>query len=223
VKLGAGSPTRSAGPTSVIGVPRNVTALGRSGVCEVVMGYDVRMKHALPLLLAGLVLAATGCSDSTQNAPQPTVTQVEQIANDAFLTTEVKAKLITVDINSTTSLGVRVKDGVATLTGAVRTPAAKAKTVAAARSVHGIREVRDELRVDGRVPDISQRLGDAALAGRIAGAIFTQTGTTGVKVDVHAGVVTLSGAIVDPKIRTAAVDTARNTSGVRSVVDNMGS
>jgi len=36
-------------------------------------------------------------------------------------------------------------------------------------------------------------------------------------------VVTLSGAIVDPKIRTAAVDTARNTSGVRSVVDNMGS
>jgi hyperosmotically inducible protein len=180
------------------------------------------MKHALPLLAASLVLAAAGCSSSTQNGPQPTVTQVEAIANDALLTTEVKAKLITVDINSTASLGVRVSNGVATLTGSVRTSAARAKTVAAARSVQGIHAVRDQLHIDSKVPDISQRLNDAALAGRIAGAIFTQTGTTGVKVDVHNGAVTLSGSINDPKVRTAAVDTARNTSGVHSVSDEMG-
>jgi hyperosmotically inducible protein len=181
------------------------------------------MKHALPLLAVGIVLALTGCSSSLQNAPQPTVTQVEGIANDALLTTEVKAKLITVDINSTASLGVHVAGGVATLTGSVRTPAARTTTVAAARSVKGIREVRDQLHIDSTVPDIGQRLGDAALAGRIAGAIFTQTGTTGVKVDVHDGVVTLRGHITDPKVRTAAVGTARNTSGVRSVSDQMGS
>jgi osmotically-inducible protein OsmY len=34
--------------------------------------------------------------------------------------------------------------------------------------------------------------------------------------------VILRGNIVDPKVRTAAVDTARNTSGVRSVTDEMG-
>jgi len=181
------------------------------------------MKHALALFAAGVAAALTACTGSLQNAPQPTVTQVEGMANDALLATEVKAKLITVDINSTASLGVHVSGGVATLTGAVRTPAARAKTVAAARSVKGIRAVRDELRVDPSVPDIGQRLSDAALAGRIAGAIFTQTGTTGVKVDVHNGIVTLSGHITDPKIRTAAVDTARNTSGVRSVNDQMGS
>jgi hyperosmotically inducible protein len=187
------------------------------------------MKRALLPLTAALALAGAGCSSSTQNAPGPTVTQVEAIANDALLTTEVKAKLITVDVNSTASLGVHVSGGVATLTGAVRTAAARAKTVAAARSVKGITEVVDQLRVDPHVPDIGQRLGaaghqlsDAALAGRIAGAIFTQTGTTGVKVDVHNGAVILRGNIVDPKVRTAAVDTARNTSGVRSVTDEMG-
>jgi len=187
------------------------------------------MKHALALFAAGLALAVAGCSSSGQNAPGPTVTQVEALANDALLTTELKAKLITVDINSTTSLGVHVSEGVATLTGAVRTPDARAKSVAAARSVKGITEVVDQLRVDPHVPDIRQRLNqagqslsDAALAGRIAGAIFTQTGTTGVKVDVHDGAVILRGAIVDPKTRTAAVDTARNTSGVRSVTDDMG-
>jgi hyperosmotically inducible protein len=181
------------------------------------------MKYALPLLTAVLALAAAGCNSGTQNAPQPTVTQVEQIANDAFLTTAVKAKLITVDINSTASLGVRVTHGVATLTGSVRNTAARNKTVAAAKSVQGITGVRDQLHIDSRVPDIGQRLGDAALAGRIAGAIFAQTGATAVRVNVHAGVVTLSGAVNDPKIRNAAVDTARNTSGVNSVVDRMGS
>jgi hyperosmotically inducible protein len=187
------------------------------------------MKHALPFFAAGLVLAVSACTGSSQNAPGPSVTQVEAIANDALLTTEVKAKLITVDVNSTASLGVHVAGGVATLTGAVRTPAARAKTVAAARSVPGIHEVVDQLRVDARVPDVGQRigqagrqLGDAALAGRIAGAIFTQTGATGVHVDVRDGAVTLSGHIVDPKVRTAAVDTARNTSGVHSVTDHMG-
>jgi osmotically-inducible protein OsmY len=182
----------------------------------------VDMKHALPLLTASVVFAVTGCTNSPTNAPQPAITQVETFANDALLTTAVKAKLITVDINSTASLGVHVSNGVATLTGAVRTPAARAKTVAAARSVKGIREVHDQLRIDPTVPDIGQRLGDAALAGRIAGAIFTQTGTTGVKVEVHDGAVTLSGHITDPRVRTAAVDTARNTSGVRSVSDQMG-
>jgi hyperosmotically inducible protein len=181
------------------------------------------MKHVLPLLAAaGLTLAAAGCSSGTQNAPQPTVTQVEQIANDALLTTEVKAKLITVDVNSTASLGVHVSHGAVTLTGSVRTAAARAKTVAAARSVIGVTSVTDKLSINSHVPDIGQRLSDAALAGRIAGAIFTQTGTTGVKVDVHAGIVTLSGHITDPRTRTAAVDTARNTSGVHSVTDQMG-
>lgn len=181
------------------------------------------MKHAPSLLAASVVLAAAGCAGSSQNAPGPAVTQVEAIAGDALLTTEVKAKLITVDINSTASLGVHVAGGVATLTGSVRSAAIRAKAVAATRSIPGIREVHDQLRVDSHAPDIAARLSDAALAGRIAGAIFTETGTTGVKVDVHDGNVVLRGNIVDPKIRSAAVDTARNTSGVHTVTDEMGS
>ena len=188
------------------------------------------MKHAFPLLAVSLALAVSGCSTTTVTTTQPAVTQAEGVATDALLTTEVKAKLITVDINSTASLGVHVSGGVATLTGSVRTLAARARTVAAARSVKGIHEVVDQLRVDPHNVNISASLRDAggslrdaALAGRIAGAIFTQTGTTGVKVDVHDGAVILRGNIVDPKVRTAAVDTARNTSGVRSVTDDMGS
>ncbi len=170
-----------------------------------------------------VLLGLAACSAPPTNVPNPSVTQLEGAANDALLTTEVKAKLITVDIDSAASLGVHVQHGVATLTGAVRTPAARAKTVAAARSVAGIHEVRDELRVDSHVPNVDARVGDAALAGRIAAAIFTQTGSTAVRVNVHDGYVTLHGNVTDPKLRDAAVDTARHTTGVRGVVDQMGS
>ena len=127
-----------------------------------------------------LVAALAGCGSGAQNAPHTTVTQVEAI---------------TVDIDSTASLGVHVAGGVATLTGAVRNQAARTKTVAAAKSVSGIHEVRDELHIDPTIPNVSARVGDAALAGRIAAAIFTQTGSTAVRVNVHNGIVTLHGAV----------------------------
>jgi osmotically-inducible protein OsmY len=154
--------------------------------------------------------------------PSPDVTHLEAQANDALLITAVKAKLITVDIDSTATLGVHVDHGVVTLTGAVRTAGARARTVAAAKSVSGVRVVHDDLRVDPRVPDVHDRFGDAALAGRIAAAIFTQTGSTAVRVNVHEGVVILHGNVTDPRLRDAAVDTARHTTGVRGVEDEMG-
>jgi len=169
-----------------------------------------------------MLCSLAACNSGSQNMPSPDVTHLEAEANDALLITTIKAKLITVDIDSTASLGVHVDHGVVTLTGAVRTAAARARTVAAAKSVHGVRLVRDQLRVDPRVPNVQDRFGDAALAGRIAAAIFTQTGSTAVRVNVHQGDVTLHGNVTDPRIRDAAVDTARHTTGVRSVRDEMG-
>ena len=178
-----------------------------------------------PSARLGAFLVATvlaGCSGSTTDAPQPTVTQVERAASDAVMITAIKAKLITVDPDSTASLGVHASDGNVTLSGTVRSADARAKTIAAARSVTGVKDVTDRLKIDPSMPSVKDRVGDAALAGRIAAAIFTQTGSVGVKVGVKNGVVTLSGHVVDPKVRTAAVETSRNTSGVRDVVDHMG-
>ncbi len=179
-------------------------------------------KRCLALLLVAAGLLA-GCGDTSQNAPAPSVTQLEGVASDALMTTAIKAKLITVDIDSTETLVVHVHGGVVTLSGAVRSSAARARTVAAAKTVHGVRLVRDDLRVDPRVPSVKDRMGDAALAGRIAAAIFTQTGSTAVRVDVAHGIVTLHGSVTDPRLRDAAVDTARHTSGVAGVIDQMGS
>ena len=167
-----------------------------------------------------LGLLATGCTAPPPSGPQPQSTQFEKLATDALLTTAVKAKLIAVDPDSTASLGVSVSDGVATLRGAVRSPHARTVTVAAARSVTGIRAVRDELRVDPNLPNVQERVGDAAIAARIATAILAQTGSTDVRVGVAGGIVTLSGT-TGPKVREVALTTAHHTVGVRDVIDRI--
>lgn len=183
------------------------------------------MNRSLATRLGAAALIAFGlgaCGSTSQNAPQPAVTQVERVANDTLLITAIKAKLITIDPDSTASLGVHASDGAVTLTGTVRSATARSKAVAAARGVTGVHSVSDRLNVDPKMPSVSERVGDAAIAGRIAAAIFTQTGSVAVRVHVSNGIVTLSGHVVDPKIRDTAVATARNTSGVSSVVDHMG-
>jgi hyperosmotically inducible protein len=171
------------------------------------------------LLAAGVLLIA-GCSGTPANSPGPTATQVRQAANDALLVAEIKGKLIGVDPNSATSVGVSVHDGVATLTGTVRTAQARTQSVAVARGVDGIHEVRDQLRVDPNAPTVGQRLGDAALAARITGALLMQTGSTAVNVSVHDGVATLTGTVT-PNVRDVAIATARNTKGVHVVVNQL--
>lgn len=184
-------------------------------------GYVSCMDRRIRATVAAVALLATGCTGSTpSNSPGPTVTQVEQVANDALLIATIKAKLIGVDPNSATSVGVGVHNGVATLRGTVRTAQLRTQAVATTRSVSGVREVRDELRVDPNAPSVQERVGDAALAARITAALLMQTGSTAVNVSVADGVVTLTGT-VSPNVRDVAVATARNTKGVRVVVNKL--
>ncbi len=152
------------------------------------------------VVLAGL-LTACGASSGDTNA---TVSAVQASANDALLTAGVKAKLIGVDPDSTTTLGVHVAGGVATYSGH-RSDAERGRVDAAARTIKGITQVRDELRVDPHLPTIRESAGDAALAARIDAEILTATGSTAVRVGVHNGVVNLSGSGLNPQVESAAL------------------
>ena len=163
---------------------------------------------------------AAGCSNTTTtSSPGPAVTAAKQAANDAFLVATIEAKLIGVDPNSATTVGVAVHDGVATLRGTVKTVAIRTRVAATAHEVSGVTDVRDELRVDPNAPTVGERVGDAALAARITGAVLIQTGSTGINVAVRDGVATLTAT--SPRTsREAALTTARHTSGVHTVIDH---
>jgi osmotically-inducible protein OsmY len=178
------------------------------------------VRHALALA-AALLLA--GCTGASQRVPEPFGTLPPAAAlKDALILTGVKAALIAVDPDSTTTLGVSVRGGVVTLRGTVRSAALRAKDVSEARKVAGVTSVVDVLRIDPRQPQINQRVDDAALVARIEAAITAQVGLQQhVAVSVDRGTVTLSGAVADAKTKATVLAAARGTSGVRNVVDRI--
>lgn len=175
---------------------------------------------------AGIVLAlavASGCTGNDQTkAPEPFGTRpATEVLRDGVTLTAVKAKLTATDPDSATTLGVGSRDGVVTLRGSVRDAGAKARDVAAARTVAGVKSVVDELRVDPHGPRPGQQLGDAALAARIAAAYTAQVGFQRVTVSVDRGTATLAGSVADPATARTIAATARGTSGIRNVVDRI--
>jgi osmotically-inducible protein OsmY len=134
----------------------------------------------------------------------------------------VKAAITAAEPDSVTTLGVRVRDGVVTLTGRVRDRTTLDHAERAAHSVAGVQRVDvAAVRVDPHAPRPKEQVGDLTLQARILAALTAEFGINHIGVHVHDGVVTLDGTARDEQQKVAAVATARGTSGIRNVVDRI--
>jgi hyperosmotically inducible protein len=86
-----------------------------------------------------LVVLLAGCA---ARASQPT--------DDASTTTRVKIALLNDPAVGGLRLDVKTFQGVVTLSGTVKTPAEEQAAVAAARRVKGVRDVKAEMKVEGK-------------------------------------------------------------------------
>jgi len=173
---------------------------------------------------AGLALACAllaGCGGGASDSPGPTQSAVTSSLKDALVVSGVKAALIAEDPDSTTTVGVSANAGVVTLRGSVKSASIRSRFDARARAVTGVTRVVDDLTINPRGARLQQQVGDVALAARIEAAIAAQIGLTQIEVTVHDGTATLSGTVSNAKARGVAVATARGTSGIRNVVDNL--
>jgi hyperosmotically inducible periplasmic protein len=164
--------------------------------------------------IAGLLILTAACS----NGGQQQVTH-----SDTYLQLAVKSKLATVDIDSTTAVGVRVDKGAVTLTGQARTPAERVAYVSAARAVDGVKSVTDRLTLNAHLQGIREQAADAALAARVSATIAAQAGINVFHVGVSArhGIVTLRGTVPRESIARTIRDTVRGVSGVTGVIDRI--
>ena len=121
-------------------------------------------------------------------------------------------------IKSAAAIGVRVKDGVVTLTGSVESYAEKLAAERASLRVVGVKAVANELEV--RLPGSSQRT-DEDIARAAANALDWTTGIPRdrIKVTVDKGWITLKGTVDWQYQRTAAEDAVRNLWGVKGVIN----
>ena len=95
-----------------------------------------------------LVASAWAQAQALEAAPGDTgASASDGEPSDAWITTKVKAALITSEDVPASSVHVDTVDGLVTLHGSVDTAGEKANAEAAARSVQGMREVRNLLQV----------------------------------------------------------------------------
>ena len=121
-------------------------------------------------------------------------------------------------IKSAAAIGVRVKDGIVTLTGPVESYAEKLAGERAALRVMGVKAVANDLEV--RLPSSSERT-DEDIAKAASNALDWTSGIPRdkIKVTVDKGWVTLKGAVDWQYQRTAAEDAVRYLWGVKGVIN----
>jgi len=156
--------------------------------------------------------------------------------SDVGITTSVKSRLAADDTVKAYQINVDTKEGVVTLTGEVPSQAAKETAVQIARSTDGVASVVDNLTVAAAEADrglgdaaaaTAGRIGDAASDATITGAVKTKLladpDVAALKIDVDTtnGVVTLTGNVKTAAERDEALRIARETDGVKSVVDRL--
>lgn len=116
-----------------------------------------------------------------------------------------------------TGIGIAVQDGSVTLSGEVRTYAARVAATSAALRDRGVTAVADELVVN---PPDSGLITDAAIAQAIDHAFsWSSAIPSTVKAKVHHGHVTLTGEADWDFQRTTAQHLVRGIAGVREIVD----
>ena len=127
------------------------------------------------------------------------------VVAELFWDPRVKAEQVTVS----------AEDGTVTLRGTVSSCRQKREAVAAARRVHGVIEINDEMRV--RIPD-SDRRGDAVLRGDVLQALMLDSLIpASVDAKVEGGFVTLIGTVSWQYQRDEAEFIAGNVPGVCGV------
>lgn len=184
------------------------------------------------ILSAGLMVVAVACAQS-----------------DPGITTAVKAKLAADDAVKAYQIDVDTSDRVVTLTGTVDRTAAKEQAVTLARQTEGVRDVVDQITVSpqatpttgvlgdevpepatgarDRAGETADRAGevttDASITTVVKSKFLADTTTSGLKIDVDTkgGVVSLEGTVASKAEANRAVSLARETNGVKRVINNL--
>lgn len=99
-------------------------------------------------LLTGVMISLAGlAAASVQSAPPAPAAETSQYRNDAAVTSQVKTALLGQKNLDALDINVATRDGVVHLSGFVGSSAQITQAIEVARSVKGVREVKNDLRL----------------------------------------------------------------------------
>ena len=165
-------------------------------------------------LLATAILALSAVSTGARADSMP----------DSWVTTKVKTALLTSEGVSVAKVHVDTIDGLVTLYGSVPTAAEKAKAETVARSIEGMRDVRNLLQVVSEPTEKAVAVTDEGLNKRVSGALAADPALADSSIrvkSVNKGVVLLAGDAKTLSDHVRALEDARRVHGVRGVASEI--
>jgi hyperosmotically inducible protein len=166
------------------------------------------------LLVGGLLSA---CAESGERR------STGQVIDDTTIATQTKAALLEDDVTHGMDIDVEVDRAQVQLNGFVDSQAQKDRAGEIARSVEGVASVSNNLEVSGGPRSTGEYVDDKVLFTRVNAALAQNSLTSALTIDVEVnrGVVSLGGHVDSLAQANAAVETAREVSGVTRVVNNL--
>ena len=152
---------------------------------------------------------------------------VSDTASDVRMHLAIETGFARSDELSALSISTDVKDGAVRLEGEVETDAQKELAAELAKSVEGVKSVRNDLEVKQSDPSLAERVSqgasDMALTARVKTRLLASDNTSGldIKVSTDDSVVVLEGEVESDAERELAEMIAANTSGVEEVENKL--
>jgi hyperosmotically inducible protein len=186
------------------------------------------MKKHLGILMILIMFAVTGCTAALIGgaagggyAVATDERQTSRMMDDMTITTLINNAMIKDDVVKAHQVDVDTVGGHVTLTGVVKTRRESQRAVQIAGHEAGVKSVRNNLQIGEKT--WSESFNDKWLGSKIKSKLVAEPEirSLNIDVDVHKGIVTLTGVVGDRYQKKRAMEIARATEGTQRVVDNL--
>jgi hyperosmotically inducible protein len=170
----------------------------------------------LTAILRVLAIASACSATRTQQS-------AGEVIDDSVLTSKVKLALIDDPITKAGQINVETYRGVVQLGGFVDNTQQKNQATTVARSVTGVTEVRNDLRVSAPGATTGQAIDDSMLTASVKTKLAENADTKAHQINVGTdkGVVQLTGFVDSTAMKTQAGEIARSVEGVKTVRNDL--
>jgi hyperosmotically inducible protein len=170
----------------------------------------------LTAIMGALVVGAACSATRTQQS-------AGEVIDDSVLTAKVKAELIDDPITKAGQINVETYRGVVQLGGFVDNAQQKDQATKVARSVTGVKEVRNDLRVSSPQATAGQVIDDGTVTASVKTKLIDDSTTKAhqINVETQKGVVQLTGFVNSNEAKARAGELARSVDGVVEVRNDL--
>ena len=171
----------------------------------------------LTAILAMVALAGACSSTRTQQS-------AGEVIDDSTLTAKVKIALIDDPVTKAGQINVETYRGVVQLGGFVDNSQQKEQATRVARSVTGVKEVRNDLRVSVKPDETAgTAIDDGVVTTSVKTKLMEDSTTKAYQINVGTdnGIVQLTGFVDSTAMKTRAGEIARSVDGVKAVRNDL--